>query len=370
VLGHLVEAVSGQAYGDYVRDHILAPLGMERSSASPDGYPNLGMARGYSQVFAFPVALRQRIPRYYLPAGFIVSTARDLARYLMAMANGGALDGRRIISESGVRTMLTPASAIGSSAGFGWDIAEYYGEPQVTHGGATERFYTSVLILPKSGLTATMLINQDHMLKATFDYPPLFWGVVDLLTGHPVTTQRTSARAIGWGLLAAFLAVLALSARGLLSLRKERVRQEGLPRPRRWLRLLPHAAWIAATLVVVTVIGPSLAGRGFDLRWFIGFYPDIALIAALVLCAEPIQLGFKVVVILRALPGTMAQAAPPYGLHCARVFAIVPPWPSGRRSLPDRSSRPSTGSPLRCRWRWSGPSRGSPTRGAYCPTAW
>jgi hypothetical protein len=49
---------------------------------------------------------------------------------------------------------------------------------------------------------------------------------------------------------------------------------------------------------MVTVVGPSLAGRGFDLRWFTGFYPDVALLVAVVLIAETIQLFFKATLIL------------------------------------------------------------------------
>jgi hypothetical protein len=51
-------------------------------------------------------------------------------------------------------------------------------------------------------------------------------------------------------------------------------------------------------LILVTLVGPSLAGRSFDLRWFIGFYPDLALLAGVVLVAESIQLVYKAVVAL------------------------------------------------------------------------
>jgi CubicO group peptidase (beta-lactamase class C family) len=297
-LGHLVEAVSGQSYAEYVRRNIFEPLGMQASSASVDEIAGINLAQGYSQMFAFAVPMKQRVPQYYLPAGFIVSTANDMGRYLQAMQNGGELQGECILSESGVQTMFTPNRAIASRAGFGWDIESYYGEPQITHGGATERYYTSVVILPQSDLSLVMLFNQDHMFKATYDYLPLFWGVVNLLTGRPVVEQGLSSVVIGWGLLAAFLVVLFLSMRGLLSLRHERARQADLPPRQRWLRLLPHIAWIAGTLILVTLVGPSLAGRSFDLRWFIGFYPDLALLAGVVLLAESIQLVYKAVVAL------------------------------------------------------------------------
>jgi CubicO group peptidase (beta-lactamase class C family) len=297
-LGYLVEVVSGQNFGDYVRKHIFEPLGMLHSSASIDEFAGMDMAQGFSQIFSFPVAMKQRIPKYYLPAGFIVSTANDMSLYLMAMQNGGELSGQRILSKGGIRSMLTPNRAIGSQAGFGWDISSYYGKPQITHGGATERFYTSVVILPESGLSVVMIFNQDHMFKATYDYLPLFWGVVNILTGHTVVKQGISSIPIGWGLLAAFLVVLFFSIRGMLGLREERRLQRDLLPGRRWLRILPHLVWIGVTLGMVMVIGPSMAGRGFDLRWFIGFYPDVAWLTAIVVIAETIQLTFKAIITL------------------------------------------------------------------------
>jgi CubicO group peptidase (beta-lactamase class C family) len=301
-LGYLVEVLSGQSYGEYLRQHIFAPLGMNHTSATIQEYAAMNIAQGYSQVFGFPLPMTQPVPAYYLPAGFIVSTAEDLSRYLIAMGSGGELDDHQILNPASIDLMFTPNSADGSTAGFGWDITRYYGEKQITHGGATEYFNTQVVILPERGLSVVMLINQDHMFKATYDYGPLFWGVVSLLTGHPLPRQQVSGVVIGYGVLAGFLAVLFFSGRGLLALRKEREHLSGLPASRRWLSLLPHGIFILAILAVVTIVGPSLAGRSFDLRWFIGFYPDVALLSGTALVAESIQALVKVVLILMMSP--------------------------------------------------------------------
>jgi CubicO group peptidase (beta-lactamase class C family) len=301
-LGYLVEVLSKQSYGEYLRQHVFTPLGMNHTSATIPEYAAMNIAQGYSQVFGFPLPMTQPVPAYYLQAGFIVSTAEDLSRYLIAMGNGGELDGQRILSPASIELMLTPNTTDGSIAGFGWDITRYYGEKQITHGGATEYFNTQVVILPESGLSVVMLINQDHMFKATYDYGPLFWGVVGLLTGHPLPQQQVSGVVIGYVVLVVFLFVLFFTGRGLLALRKERERLSGLPASRRWLSLLPHGIFILVILVVVTILGPFLAGRSFDLRWFIGFYPDVALLAGTALVAESIQALVKAVLILTLFP--------------------------------------------------------------------
>jgi CubicO group peptidase (beta-lactamase class C family) len=292
-LGYLIEVISGQSYGEYLRQHVFEPLGMDHTSASIDEYQHMGIAQGYSQWFGFPVPMTQAVPAYYLPAGFIVSTSEDLIHFLIAMGNGGQFNGQRILSQTGVDLMFTPDTAPNSLSGFGWNITSYYGEKEIIHGGANEYFNTNVLILPERGLSVAMIINQDHMFKATYDYGPLFWGVVSHLTGRPIIQQRVSGVMIGYGVLVAFLAILYLSARGLLMLKKERERIARQSDKRRWLHLLSHVTSVGVTLVAVIVIGPALAGRGFDLHWFVGFYPDVALLAGTVLLAETIQVAVK-----------------------------------------------------------------------------
>ncbi|HWQ47127.1 MAG TPA: serine hydrolase domain-containing protein, partial [Longilinea sp.] len=144
-LGLIIETVSGQTYGDYLQEHIFQPLGMVNSFTDPTAAQAAGLAQGYAQVFMAAVPLDQTFYQYDLPAGFIMSSANDMARYLMVLANGGELDGVRVLQPESVEQLFTPNTAIGSNYGFGWYISEYYGQTQITHGGDTERFHTSVL---------------------------------------------------------------------------------------------------------------------------------------------------------------------------------------------------------------------------------
>jgi CubicO group peptidase (beta-lactamase class C family) len=56
------------------------------------------------------------------PAGGLFSTATDMGRFYAMVANGGELDGKRILSEKGVKEMTTPVSAGGKpiTYGLGW----------------------------------------------------------------------------------------------------------------------------------------------------------------------------------------------------------------------------------------------------------
>jgi CubicO group peptidase (beta-lactamase class C family) len=54
----------------------------------------------------------------------LFSTADDLARFCQMLLNGGALDGKRILSAETVALMTAPivVSESGENRGLGWDI--------------------------------------------------------------------------------------------------------------------------------------------------------------------------------------------------------------------------------------------------------
>ncbi len=164
-LGLLIEAVSGQSYGDLVRDSIFVPLTMSNSFTDPGAAKAAGLAQGYSQVFMLSVPLEQPNYQFDLPAGFIISSANDMVRFLKALGNGGELDGVRVLKPGDVELLFTPNTAIGSAYGFGWYIGQYCGEARIIHGGNTERFHTSALLLPQTGLALVLLFNENHLIK-------------------------------------------------------------------------------------------------------------------------------------------------------------------------------------------------------------
>jgi CubicO group peptidase (beta-lactamase class C family) len=58
------------------------------------------------------------------PAGFLISSAEDMAHYVAALSNGGTYEHRQLLSRSGIATIHTPVSRITptTSYGMGWAI--------------------------------------------------------------------------------------------------------------------------------------------------------------------------------------------------------------------------------------------------------
>lgn len=117
ILGAVVEAASGMRYGDFLRKEIFEPLGMKDTGFyvpeekknrfaqiydyAPDrgffidGEKHLGM-EGYD-----------RAPAFESGGAGLVSTMEDYGRFAMMLANGGSLDGVRILSPYTVEFMGT-----------------------------------------------------------------------------------------------------------------------------------------------------------------------------------------------------------------------------------------------------------------------
>jgi CubicO group peptidase (beta-lactamase class C family) len=95
--GHLVEAVSGLSFEEYVERNLFQALGMTRSSfrqpypahLAPDVVPS-GADSGAMLLY---------------PSGSMISTVTDMGRFIAAHVNGGRLGDARILSKETVREM-------------------------------------------------------------------------------------------------------------------------------------------------------------------------------------------------------------------------------------------------------------------------
>jgi CubicO group peptidase (beta-lactamase class C family) len=155
ILGRLVETVSGLEFGDYIETRILEPLGMEDSFVA-DGEAHAAMAIGHTPWFGGrrPVADRRTV-RGMAPAGGVMASAADMARYLTMMMNGED----DLISADHKTMMLRPASAASPHYGFGWFLDA--GGDAAYHTGLTPGVET-IAVLSRSGRRGgVVLVNAN-----------------------------------------------------------------------------------------------------------------------------------------------------------------------------------------------------------------
>lgn len=191
VLTLVIEAVSGERYADYLQAHVFAPLAMARTTANPGAAGDL--AWGYTRVFGFAVPMPQRVRSYEVGAGYIVSTAEDMARYARAMLHGGA----GLVRPDTAQRLFTPGLG---SYGMGWIIEP--GGAKISHGGANETFRTDVNLYPQRGRAFVLLVNEGHLIDHFISADQLARSVeaVVLDGAAPPVEAGWSVRWIGWGL--------------------------------------------------------------------------------------------------------------------------------------------------------------------------
>jgi CubicO group peptidase (beta-lactamase class C family) len=155
VEGYIVEKLSGQTLPDFMRDQIFKPLGMKDAAfyvpsdkrARFSSVYNTG-PNGELQVTATGPSgsSTDYVAQPTMPSGGggLVSTASDYYRFAQMLANGGQLDGKRILAPATVKLMtsnhvpielLTGQYGIGSQVlrpgfGYGYNCAVVFDPPE------------------------------------------------------------------------------------------------------------------------------------------------------------------------------------------------------------------------------------------------
>ncbi|MFZ3569359.1 serine hydrolase domain-containing protein [Streptomyces sp. BH097] len=158
LLGALVEAVRGVSWEKALRDEILEPLGLTRTSVQPQ-QPHAG---GWAVHPYADVLLPEPSEDLGLmaPAGQLWSTARDLAVFASFLAVGDD----RVLSAESVREMRTPAAPTvpgdwEASYGFGVQVVRGGGLTLAGHTGSLPGFVAGLWLCEEEGLVAVALAN-------------------------------------------------------------------------------------------------------------------------------------------------------------------------------------------------------------------
>jgi CubicO group peptidase (beta-lactamase class C family) len=174
--GEVVAKASGRSWDDFVRERILAPLGMKRTITSTRRLDATGNFATPHTSFEGTV---ERIDWVnwdtMAPAGGVISSANDMARWLLLQLGGGSLEGTRVFSESAQRVMWTPHNVMsgplpGTEAhdthfrtyALGWSVSDFKGRFTVGHGGAYDGMFSQVWLMPEERLGIVVLTNCDR----------------------------------------------------------------------------------------------------------------------------------------------------------------------------------------------------------------
>jgi CubicO group peptidase (beta-lactamase class C family) len=271
LLGLLIEQASGETYSDYIRDHVFEPLGMLDSVADPTDAPDL--AGGYSRLFGFSLPRSQRFIPGALPSGYLISTAEDMARYLIAQLNNRQSNGEQMLGPESLALMRTPPAGINSEYGMGWMVLE--NGNMLAHGGVLEYFQAFVFLELKEKTGLVILFNQSGPENMLLENNAIRDGLLALLKGQ--SPSKISFGWIGWLLLAVFTADLLNHVRLFAGL--PRWKQKTAAQNRKWLRSKVIAGILLPLFVILGLPLSAAVVQGVSPDWLepIRLVPDLTI---------------------------------------------------------------------------------------------
>ena len=159
VLAAIIERVTGQPFGDYLEQHILAPLGMTESRVH-DMRSTVIPERAFGHITVRD-SLRMTVPHSLIPGGQnLYTSVTDLARWNHALAEAAA--GRLpLVSRLLERPTLPNGDTIPYAFGIRRD--RYRGLPMLVRGGNDNGTRTEVIRFPDQQLGVAVLCNRDDL---------------------------------------------------------------------------------------------------------------------------------------------------------------------------------------------------------------
>ncbi|HSV73268.1 MAG TPA: serine hydrolase domain-containing protein [Chthonomonadales bacterium] len=164
--GMTVARASGRPWREVVWRRVLRPLGMRTSNTSVrQMQARADHARGYrwDAGAGRHEARTMRDLGAIAPAGAINSSAREMAQWVRLLLGRGAVDGRRLVSDTGFNEWLRVRMPVGPNAGYalGWMVSRRGDAQAVEHGGNIDGFSALVAFLPEKGVGLVALTNAE-----------------------------------------------------------------------------------------------------------------------------------------------------------------------------------------------------------------
>lgn len=204
--GLVIQAASGLAWNDFVREQIFQPLGMGTANctwaeamAAPD------RATPHRKRGDHPLG-----PIEWLnfdsegPGGTINASSREMTAWLRFQLAAGTHEGARLVSEANLLETRSPQMVIRpeplerevleltgttqQTYGMGWSISDYRGHSLHSHGGAIDGFRSTLALAPRAGVGVVVMVNgaptnghaaiRNTLLDALLDLEPRDWNAL------------------------------------------------------------------------------------------------------------------------------------------------------------------------------------------------
>jgi CubicO group peptidase (beta-lactamase class C family) len=175
VQGRLIEVLTGKKLGDALAERVLQPLGMVDSGFQVPAAKLARAAQPGQKPNGPPMTPRFKVDdgaKYESGGGGMLSTTEDYLRFTLALANGGAFQGQRIIGKKTLEFMTAdhvgnrPGRPDGFGFGLGFEVHTRLGdsaiEGSVGEYGWSGAAGTTFWVDPKEELLAIYMVQASE----------------------------------------------------------------------------------------------------------------------------------------------------------------------------------------------------------------
>ena len=178
---------------------MFGPLAMHHTTADLERARALGLGDAHRMWFGLALARTPLFRADLAPAGFIVSTADDMAHPIEMLLAGGVYDGRPFLRSDSVAAMTTGAvqQPIGTGRyAMGWVDDTHEGLRTISHDGSTTDMAALQAFAPESRTGIVVLANAQGIPYETFGkIDAIGIGALDQMLGRqPTARSNTSIR--------------------------------------------------------------------------------------------------------------------------------------------------------------------------------
>ena len=203
--GEVVAVASGELWADYVRAHILGPLGMTATLTGAPAPDDPAFAAGYAR--SLPDSPRTRAPWTDLKAigaaGGMTSSVADLAKFAMLQfRNDPAVEGP-VVRGATLAEMQRPhwvAPEWDQGWGLGFSIYRSKGNTYVGHGGAVRGYRTDFRMRLEDRVAVIAFTNSDDADPAKYVEKAFEWvapAIVKATAPPPAVADPAWQRYVG-----------------------------------------------------------------------------------------------------------------------------------------------------------------------------
>lgn len=166
--GYITEVVAGRYFPDLVREYLLGPLDMQRTTYDRTVAMTFDVALPHAMTENNDLRVQHRMFDLAAanPAAQAMTSTLDLAHFVIMALNGGRFRGRQVLPAAFVAEMLRPQvglhDAEGNGYGLGFFTLQYRGRRWITHGGTLTPYLCEISFLPDEGIGVIFQCNVTN----------------------------------------------------------------------------------------------------------------------------------------------------------------------------------------------------------------